>query len=64
MKTWVVVERASYLVGARTPTEAERKLDRGVVVKGSSCSSVRARVVIERHVTEVVCGQEPLPESH
>ena len=61
VKTWCVVERASYLVGARSPGEAERKLDKGVVVKGSLCSSVRGRAVIERCVTEVVCGQTLLP---
>ncbi|MHB1524986.1 MAG: hypothetical protein ACYCZN_01680 [Candidatus Dormibacteria bacterium] len=61
MRTFCVVERVSYLVDARSPAEAYGKLDRGVVVKGRSRGSVRERTVIERHVTEMVCGPVPLP---
>lgn len=53
-----MVERAPYRVDARSPAEAECKLGRSVGVKGPARRCVRARVVIDRHVTEVVWGRE------
>jgi hypothetical protein len=52
MTTFRVVERVSYLVDAKSPADAQRKLDQGVVVKARS-ASVRERTVIERHVEAV-----------
>lgn len=54
MRTWRVVERVAYLVEARSPVEAQRKVDQGVAVKGSLRASVCERTVIERFVTEWV----------